>query len=475
MKRFLVVLVALCAAVAVAAPAFAVDFKYGGMYRTRWQHNENVVDGNDDGYGDGKDDKGNWFDQRLRMYFTFVGSENLQLVTKWEADTAWGHETEDKGRHGGGDIESDATNLEMKNVYLDFNVPNTPVRASLGVQGLVLMDGWMFNADFSGAVFRTDFDPIGVTVGYVAAINQDAVDESEDMDDFFLELKYDRGPFYGALTGFWQHARDNEGATNFRKESSLEGRNTWEKDDISYTEHLDGVFDTFSNDLEDNDLFNLGATVGYQADWMNAKVNFIKNFGSYDYNTLDDSGSGDYKGWMLEALSEFYWQDFTFTLGGFYTSGDDDDDDDADYFVYPAGREHYWSEILGMGTLDEGGFGFDADYATDQGAYYAADHPTNLWMLTAGTSWQALEGTKVTFNYYYVMTSEDVVADYSEDGDSDKDDTVGHEVDFYLDQDVVDGLQLRLVGAYLFADDAYKVNDEDDDAYEVGARLQWKF
>ncbi len=183
MKRFLVVLVALCAAVAVAAPAFAVDFKYGGMYRVRWQSNDNVTDGNDDA-----NDNGNWFDQRLRMYFTFVGSENLQVVTKWEADTAWGRESAGAGRHGGGDINADATNLEMKNVYLDFNIPNTPVRASLGVQGIGFMDGWMFSDDFSGAVFRTKFDPIGVTLGYIAGINQDAFDESEDMDDFFLEL-----------------------------------------------------------------------------------------------------------------------------------------------------------------------------------------------------------------------------------------------------------------------------------------------
>lgn len=467
MKRFLVVLVALCAAVAVAAPAFAVDFKYGGMYRLRWQNNENVADGDDD-----ENDNTNWFDQRLRMYFTFVGSENLQVVTRWEADTAWGRD-DGSGRHGGGDVGADATNLEMKNVYLDFNIPSTPVRATLGVQGIAFMRGWMFDDDFSGAVFRTNFDPVQVTLGYIGAVNRDAVDESEDMDDFFLELKYDGGPFYGSVIGFWQHARDNEGSPPFMDDPNPHGmlKDNAVDPDRANGQHLDGVFDLFGADLEDNDLFNVGATLGYKTNWVNAYVNFIKNFGSYDYKLDGDSGSGDYKGWMLEAMSEFYWQDFTFTLGGFYTSGDDDDDDDADYFVYPLGRSHYWSEILGLGTLDVSVYGIDNLNATGQGAYYSADRPTNLWMLTAGTSWQALEQTKVTFNYYYVMTSEDVVA--SEDGD--KDDTVGHELDFYLDQGVVDGLTLRLVGAYLFADDAYKANDDDDDAYEMGAQLLWQF
>jgi hypothetical protein len=55
------------------------------------------------------------------------------------------------------------------------------------------------------------------------------------------------------------------------------------------------------------------------------------------------------------------------------------------------------------------------------------------------------------------------------------DDSVGSEIDFRLTQKVVDGLTLDVVGAYLFADDAYSTNDQDDDAYEVGARLQWSF
>ena len=52
---------------------------------------------------------------------------------------------------------------------------------------------------------------------------------------------------------------------------------------------------------------------------------------------------------------------------------------------------------------------------------------------------------------------------------------IGHEIDFYIDQDVVDGLKLRLVGAYLFAGDAYTYLPDDDNAWEAGARLQWSF
>ncbi|MBW1976265.1 MAG: hypothetical protein JRI45_12020 [Deltaproteobacteria bacterium] len=96
-------------------------------------------------------------------------------MTKWEADTLWGLET--GGRHGGGDINADAVNLEMKNVYLDFMIPNTPVRAKVGVQGLDMLDGWIFSDDASIFALETTFDPIKVKVGYIAAQNIDTDDD----------------------------------------------------------------------------------------------------------------------------------------------------------------------------------------------------------------------------------------------------------------------------------------------------------
>ena len=73
--------------------------------------------------------------------------------------------------------------------------------------------------------------------------------------------------------------------------------------------------------------------------------------------------------------------------------------------------------------------------------------------------------------------------------------SIGNEVDFYVDQKVVDNLMLTLVGAYLFADDAFcplpyatafgntptTINASKytvpaaQNAFELGARLQWNF
>ncbi|MBC7357330.1 MAG: hypothetical protein H5U10_02220 [Desulfacinum sp.] len=430
MKKNLIVFVALLAAVAVALPAFAVDFKYGGVMRVRWISNDNLADGLDKDEAEGADDNNNLFDQRARLYFDFVGSENLRVVTKFElGDITW-------GAGDTGDVGADGKDVEIKNLYLDFNIPNTPINAKLGVQGIVAMQGWIADDDFSAAVFTMPFEPVKLTLGYIAAQNETATDESENVDDFFIQVDYANGPFSGTLIGFYQYAHDAlevgqfEGATGFGQ-------------------------------ALDNSLFDLGVALGYKADMFDVNVNFVKNFGSYD---LPGGGSGDYTGWAAEAIANVYVNNFTFTLGGFYTTGDDDDDNDVDYFIYPyKSGSHYWAELMGLGVLDK--FGPSAN-----DGYSAGDVPSNLYTVYAGVAWQALEATKLSFAYYYIGTAEDVE---SEPGKMD--DSVGSEIDFRLTQKVVDGLTLDVVGAYLFADDAYSTNDQDDDAYEVGARLQWSF
>ncbi len=445
MKRLTGLIFAVLVVVALAIPASAVDFKYGGMYFMRWQSQNNLTDGNDD-----VDDNANWFDQRLRMYFTFVGSEKLRVVTKWEADTMWGRETPGAGRHGGGDIGADATNLEMKNVYLEFMVPGIDATATLGVQGTDILGGWIFSDDFSGAVVEKNFDPVKVRLGYIAGQNQNVTDVSENIDDFFLELSYGQGPFSATLVGFYQSANNN-------KTSLFE--------DYNYDQAVDWLN---GRDVRSNDLFNVGLNIGYTTDAINAYINFVKNFGNYD---VVGGGSGKYKGWMLEGRGEYTVSNFVLSAGGFFTSGDSNlDDNDVKAFVYPLGRSFYWSEILGLGTLDVNAGGLDTYNAYGQGAYNAADGPSNLWMLTAGLKWQAMEDTALTFSYYYIGTAKKV-----ESGPGEEDDSIGHEVDFYLDQGIVDSLNLRFVAAYLFADEAFKTFKDDDDVYELGAMLEWSF
>jgi hypothetical protein len=421
------------------------------------------------------------------MYFTFVSSENLQVVTKWEADTRWGDEVANADRHGGGDIGADATNLEMKNAYIDFAIPNTPVRATVGVQGIGLLKGWIIDDDFSAAVLTAKFDPISVKLGYIGAQNEDVYDTNENVDDVLLSLDYAQGPFKASLVGFYQYGHGTDASVD---DFTLIGNGTNTGSNAAAGAHF------LTNEVDNNNFFDLGLSFEYKESLWSAYINFVKNFGSVDDDDDDgdDEKDMDYEGWMVEAGGNFYCGPFTFSLFGFATSGDDAIEDgelDGDdlhrqdgFFRYPGGASHYWSEILGLGTLDASTSGGPNDRVRRNAGYASADSPSNLWTVSAGVAWQALEGTKITFNYYYIGTVEDAVSEGNiadpvnnpQDVDVEEtDDFIGHELDLYIDQKIVDKLSLRLVGAYLFAGDAYTINEHDDDAYELGAQLLWAF
>ncbi len=515
MKRYMTIGIALLAVLAIAAPSFAgVEFKYGGLYRARLQSNQNITDGTDL-----VEDNSNWIDQRIRMYFSFIASERLQMVTKWEADTVWGNETAGAGRHGGGDVGSDAVNLEMKNAYIDFLIPQTPVRATVGVQGIALMKGWIVDDDFSAAVLSTKYDPVDIKLGYIAARNEDVSSyPSDNIDDVFGAVEFKQGPFSGGFNVFWQNANRDPISTQFARNTPSTSQNAnnttsvWRLiDSVARQNTAVGAASAYvppatTNNaanlgyVEDNNLVDLGISLGYKMDWLNVFVNYVQNLGSYDAvgnasgrRVFVGDGNYDYRGYMVEAAANVAFNPFTFTVGGFYTSGDtdfslnDNGGTDGNYRSV-RGVSHYWSEIMGLGVLDASVT--DAGdrqnlFGQYRGDYGVGDAPYNLWTVSVGAAWQILEGTKFTANYYYIQTARKVLADgfslsaagvpVPNGNPNNLSRDIGHEFDVYLDQDIVDGLKLKLVAAYLIAGDAYTVLADDDDTYELGAVLQWAF
>ena len=103
MKKYLLIFAVALVALSVAMPAFAdVEFLYGGQFRWRINSSDGNMSGTEEGgyYGNfqpqtitsvGKpngywnaNDNRFYIDQRLRLYFTFQGSPNLKVVTKFE-------------------------------------------------------------------------------------------------------------------------------------------------------------------------------------------------------------------------------------------------------------------------------------------------------------------------------------------------------------------------------------------------------
>lgn len=116
----------------------------------------------------------NFFDQRLRLFYTAKANDDLKLVTGFEIDTMFGDKAQGSGaRNAGGAMESDAVSLETKWVYLDFKIPSTPVRVKTGIQPVKdAFKGVFLDADLAGVNLAGDFGPATVNVGYFRAYDQ---------------------------------------------------------------------------------------------------------------------------------------------------------------------------------------------------------------------------------------------------------------------------------------------------------------
>lgn len=563
MKKHLLIFAVALLAIAIATPSFAaVEFKYGGQFRARFTTEDNLRDGTDTegfydnftGTGYNSDDNRRFIDQRVRLYFTFLASKNLKVVTRFEmGDIVWGRTASSVGRGQGGGVGADGVNVELKSAYVEFNIPGTPSTAVVGIQPLVLLDSWMLDEEFSAAVLVTKLDPFRITLGYVAgqygAESLNDVNSSNrfmsltssdlNVDDLFLTLDYANGPFKASGIFLWQNGHKSTVSMDPQTLSvatgGFTGRGSGFFPNNTAINPITGASTVLGPSLVDsNNLYNLGFNFTYKIDWLLAYVNFVKNLGSVDFKTprLVFGGPGgtlsgttdsvDYTGFMVDAGVSYFCGPYTFNIGGFYTSGPEfssvvaenglPDDQlpfngmrstDVEWFTYALGTSKYFSEIIGGGILGDdmyairgysagtsaGRIGQNAGLDTVYWRGYGM--PTNLWTITAGAAWQVTESTKLSGSYWYFGTANKVPTSFNLASGGTRynmSSSIGHELDFYLDQKIVDGLTLTLVGAYLIADDAFApiplgANPGDirfyqnhaDDAFELGARLQWNF
>jgi hypothetical protein len=110
---------------------------------------------------------------------------------------------------------------------------------------------------------------------------------------------------------------------------------------------------------------------------------------------------------------------------------------------------------------------FSASAAADAAGRITGD-VSNLWAVNIGASISPMEKLKLTGDLWYASHVED---DFTTDEKK-----LGTEVDLMATYQLIEGLNLDLVGAYLFADDGTSTDgNNDDNPYEIGTRLSLSF
>ncbi|HEY3490574.1 MAG TPA: hypothetical protein VGK27_10710 [Candidatus Deferrimicrobiaceae bacterium] len=131
-----------------------------------------------------------YVDQRFRPKFT-AGDENVKAVGFFEIDSQWGDSSATVGRNQGAALQGDSINLETKNVYLWFKIPDTSVDFTVGLQNVTDSYAGVFMgaADAAGVVSNFKLEPVTFRLGYLIPF-QPARDKSTSTTFYMAEAKF---------------------------------------------------------------------------------------------------------------------------------------------------------------------------------------------------------------------------------------------------------------------------------------------
>ncbi|BBO90945.1 hypothetical protein [Desulfosarcina ovata] len=370
---------------------------------------------NFDGDDKSRDTEAQLIDSRTRLYYTALINDNLKFVSKFEIDSVWGdNEYYDSGKGSQGRFAADSVNIETKNAYIDFNLG--PANVKMGTQGGVIQRGFIVDEDFSGITLGLT----GLTARF-AKIDEDGDSSSDDAQLFQLAYALDLGGLTLTPNFTYYDLYDDQ--------VEIEG---------------------YEIQLEDPKVWFLGLDVDGAAGALSYWGTFIYEGGELNSDVDVDAfllavGAG----MDLSDAMELHFETF-------YASGQDDDADDLEAFTVPVGQSYYWSEIMGYGIFDN---------QVSNGS--CADYISDIWAINVGVSYKVTEKLSLGADLWYAQLAED-----NENDDTD----LGTEIDLSASYTIVEGLQLDVVAAYLFAGDATTMDVHDDeDPIEIGAQFSVAF
>ncbi|HAO23120.1 MAG TPA: hypothetical protein DCQ37_23295 [Desulfobacteraceae bacterium] len=450
MKKIMVLALAVALVGAFVMPAAALENQFGGYWRTRGYTVQNFT-------GEDKSEKLDWsvVDTRTRFYYTAVINENLKLVNKFEINSTWGDTN-------GGDIGADGEgNWRIKNSYADFTL--APVNFKIGMQYAILGHGFLFADDFAGAIIT--FKGEGFTVPFIwikAFEGGKGVDANKiSNNDFDFD-------YYALAPAFT--VSEMLTIAPFAMWAMSENASGWKPTlHAPLTETSTHGASQSLTAFNEANIYYVGLDLDAKFDMGKAWFTAIYQGGSADY--IDTKkGSLDFSAWLAAVGGAMNLSDMGDVHGQlFYATGSDPADEDFKSFFVPSqnqytGQSYYWAEIMGFGVFDTYG-----------SANSPQDKITNIMAGNLGTTYKPTKELALKLDVWYAKLAEGIKV-YDSNGKVISDeDYLGTEVDLVITYELVKGLKIDLVGAYLFAGDATYKGDNQANPYEIGTQLSLSF
>ena len=496
-KGFLIVLAVVLVA-AVAAPAMA-GMDVSGFVRSK-AYMSNFKNGATQPVLKEDAPTASYVEQRLRAKFSF-GEENVKAV--WFVETDFGAFGDSAGsaapanttggafRNSGGALGGDRINLETKNIYIWFKVPNTSVDFTVGLQNRTdRFAGLIYGgSDQAGIFANMKLEPASFTLGW-AKLYENNFQKWDDTTLYLAEGQFAPTKDMKIGATFSYLADDTQKVSGVATQLPFPTVAGQENKLGVYTVGLDGTFGLGPASLTGFALYQ---------------------FGKIDYLAANGPKDKDISGYALDLRGDMNLGPGKFFLEGLYVSGSKKNQSDNTVDKYdsiitlndvnasPGGNSFYGrtdmvillsnADDINTNTALIGAAAVPGLAYTSRSAVCASS-PGNcgrgMWHIGAGFSMplgKQLSG-KVGAGYLSATNKMDVV-DANRKGEG-----MGTEVNASLNYNIMKGLDVGLVGAYAWLGDFYKNNNtgatgvpitgvsgtkDPDDLYDVHMRLNYAF
>ena len=124
------------------------------------------------------------------MKFEF-GTENVKAVWFFEIDATFGDTSGLAGRNQGGALGGDSINIESKNIYLWFKIPDTSLDFTVGLQNVTDDYAGVFYgaADMAGIMMNGKFEPVKFRLGWFK-LYENTVNKADDATLYTASVKF---------------------------------------------------------------------------------------------------------------------------------------------------------------------------------------------------------------------------------------------------------------------------------------------
>ena len=417
-----------------------------------------------------------YVEQRFRMRFSF-GEENVKAIAFFEidfgswGDSAGGAAPGAAARNVGGALGGDKVNLETKNIYLWFKVPNTSLDLAVGLQSQTdSFYGLLYGgADMAGIFATGKYEPVNWKLGWARLYENDV----QEWDDVTLYM----------------------GAVNFlpSKASKLGLSAYYITDDsqkaVSGAASL--PFAAVAGDTNQKAIATVGLDGAYNGSWGGLSGFLLYQWGKVEATGGNTDPDIDITAFAADLRGDFNLGPGKLFLEGLYVSGNDRGSTGtgdyeavvtlADLNASPGGNSFFVRmdyQIL-MGNADD--INQNTCLIGCAGAVGNNQSPGNngrgMWTIGGGYSMKVAERTTFKFGAGYLQAVKRLATEANQKKN------MGTEFNANVNYNIMKGLDFGLYGAYAMIGDFYNgtvtsgslANNDPDDVWSMFLRLNYAF